>query len=54
MADHVTALIDAADELLSAQQALLGASLPPEIAQLTEAYLAARLAAMDGRVRGDE
>jgi hypothetical protein len=40
--DPVTAFLDAADELLAAQQALLGADLPPEIRRLTEAYLERR------------
>ena len=47
MPEAVQAFLDAADDLLTAQQALLPHPLPEELRELTEAYIAMRAALMD-------
>ena len=50
--DAVIAFLDAADELLAAQQALLWTELPEEVTRLTEIYLERRRAVLDIRGAG--
>jgi hypothetical protein len=48
MPECVQAFLDAADDLLAAQQRLMPHPLSEELRALTEAYIAMRAALMDG------